>query len=472
MYKFIFILILYTFAFDISGQSILNLETCLQRAMANNSKIKIAGEEKNIANTAIAQNRLKMLPDVSLSSSVGMSIGRSINPFTNSFINQNLNFTNVGLQINAVLFSGGRITNSIKKSKIDNEVAYWNKALTEQELEIEVITNYAQMVSLHLQKDAMERRLLETKKQLDRLTVLHDQGQGAPTDVLNFKAQLAADEVSLMDMDNQLVISSLNLAKLLNSEEQFEIDYSEEEIVISDFNLPSFDEAYLIAAKFSPSLMQAEKLLASSKKQRDILKADFFPSLSLFGQLNSNYSSTAERFNATGLTSSPTGDYVDIDNQRLSVLRDQATFESEIIPFFNQLNNNLNSAIGLSLNIPINNYFSTKYNLIQQKARIHQQEENYENNKNLFYNNLKNAYNNYNQHETTVPKLKDKLMLYEEIYRLEEVKFNNGVSNLLSLITAKNNKDQARMVWINATIQARLWKRIIFTYLKDRKPSY
>ena len=73
------------------------------------------------------------------------------------------------------------------------------------------------------------------------------------------------------------------------------------------------------------------------------------------------------------------------------------------------------------------------------------------------YNDLDAAYSNYQFLEAQVE-------AYEESFRINEVKFNLGVSTSVAYITSKNNLDNARINFTNARYAYLLTSRILDYY--------
>ena len=86
--------------------------------------------------------------------------------------------------------------------------------------------------------------------------------------------------------------------------------------------------------------------------------------------MNTNYSSVAETFNATGTSIVETGDFVTVDGEDLSVLTESTSFESQNINYSDQLDNNLNTVIGVSVSIPLINGFNAKNNVALEKINV------------------------------------------------------------------------------------------------------
>ncbi len=60
--------------------------------------------------------------------------------------------------------------------------------------------------------------------------------------------------------------------------------------------------------------------------------------------------------------------------------------------------------------------------------------------------------------------LQKQVEAYKESYRVNEIRFNNGISNFLNYITSKNNIDNAKVNLINAKYEYLLRMKILEYY--------
>ncbi len=447
------------------SQKYLSLQECIDLGLQNNMDLKNAQYLKEGSRISINQAKLAMVPEFGISLNGGLATGRSINPYTNSFVNQNLTFSNVSAQLNVPIYNGLKLKSAVEKSKLDEAMNNWQAASVAQKLETDIILAYSNVLNGELQKEVLQKRMVETKRQLDRFIVMENQVVGSQSDVQNFKGQYAADQISIANMDNQIALNLNTLKNLINTTESIQIQ--REDVVINPLIM---DEGEILSksSEGAPSIRAAEYAVSASVAQLKVVKADFYPTISLFGQLNSNFSSAAERFIETGTEERSTGDYVNINSQRIPVLTTSTNFRNEVIGFASQINNNLNSAVGLSVFIPISSIFSTKNRVSFQKNLIDQARSNFDASKVAMNNVVSNVLINYKTQFNSIALYEAQLSAFTEAYRIEEVKYNNGVTNFASFIAAKNNMDNTSLNLVNAKIQTAFWYKVLDVYLQKK----
>jgi outer membrane protein len=204
--------------------------------------------------------------------------------------------------------------------------------------------------------------------------------------------------------------------------------------------------------------------IEAAKKGVSVAKSQFTPEISLFGGVNTNYSSAAQLFNATGTSIVQTGDFVTVDGQDLLVMTEQTAFESKSISFSDQLDNNLNTVVGVAVNVPLFNGFRAKNNVALEKIRVEESVVELE----RTHVDIKNAIAQvhfdmeaaYKRHES----LERQVVAYQESYRINDIRFKSGVSNFLNYITSKNNLDNAKVNLANAKYEYLLRVKVLDYY--------
>lgn len=427
----------------------LSLAECIEIALENNPDLHAARLREEAAEINLKQSGNELLPDLNARFNVGINNGRSINPFTNAYIDEQLSFSNAGLSLGATVFNGFRIQNSILRDRYAVKASEMETQEAKQNLILDVTLAYLQALNSIDLVQLAQLRLETTEGQINRLKELYDEGAGNPADYTDIQGQYASDKNSLLQAKNTLVQSQLNLALLLNVDE---------EIIASPTNFPEALQSYGLSAEavFEDALdnlatFKARELrVQAAEKAVKVTRSLYFPEISLFAQLNTNYSSAARLFNESGTVLVETGDFVILENKDLPVLRNQTQYLEEEIPFYDQLNNNLNSVIGVAVNVPLFNGFRAKNEVALQKIRLEETEVEFESTKNRFRQSVKQAHADmetaYNQYLI----LQDQVAAFAESFRVNEVRFNNGVSNFVEYIISKNNLDQSRINLANA----------------------
>jgi len=265
-----------------------------------------------------------------------------------------------------------------------------------------------------------------------------------PSEYRDFQGLKANNEASLINARNNYEDAKLTLMQLLNIDVDFDVAAIDIPVDFEVYN-DSFDEVYQQALENFAIVKAGEFRLEASKKGVSVAKSNYVPEISVFANLNTNYSSAARIFNEGGTSIVDTGGFVTVDGQDYSVFAESTSFIPEKIDFSDQFENNLNSSAGIAVNIPLFNGFNAKNTVALEKIRSEEAEIQLERIKlqlrtaiEQTYRDMQSAYERYqvlsNQNEA-----------YEESLRINEIRFTNGVDNSVSYIISKNNLENARI---------------------------
>src|SRR5262249_32828241 len=140
----------------------------------------------------------------------------SIDPFTNAYINQQVNYGAYSISSGVILFNGFSINNNIKQTQLIFQAAKMEEQQAKDNLTINIILDYL-LVLNNEDLLAQSRNQVElSKKQVERLEVLNQQGAIQPSQLSDIKGQLANDELAIINGQNALETSKINLSQLMN----------------------------------------------------------------------------------------------------------------------------------------------------------------------------------------------------------------------------------------------------------------
>jgi len=440
-----------------------SLDQCIAIALENNLDLKSASLRANSAKVNHQQSKANLLPSVNGSFNLGVNDGRSIDPFTNDFINQELTFSNMGLSLDMTIFNGFRLLNAAKQNRLNRKAAELEVEAARQDLVLNVTLTYLQVLNNKAVLDLTKQRYEATKKQLKIQEDFYKNESGNPADYADLLGQIANDETSILVSESNLNNSKQTLVRLLNLPGNVKVDTENLVLDIEQYEL-SADDVYKEALENLMTFKANEMRIEAAKKGVSVAKSQFTPEISVFGGINTNYSSAAQLFTMTGTDIVETGDFVTVNGQDIPVLTEQNNFEAQTISYEDQLDNNLNTVIGVAVSVPLFNGFRAKNNVALQKIRVEESilelERTHLDIKNTIaqvHFDMEAAYNRYQS-------LLKQVDAYKESYRVNEIRFNNGVSNFLNYVTSKNNLDNAKVNLANAKYEYLLRVKVLDYY--------
>jgi outer membrane protein len=425
------------------------LNECISIALENNLNLKSTELVANSADVNFKQSKANLLPSLNGAYNIGVNNGRSIDPFTNSYINQELTFSNANLSLDATIFNGFRLLNSVKQNKLNKQASDMEIEEAKQNLILRVTLAYLQVLNNRDLLELAKRRLVATNEQLKRQEDLYNEEVGNPADYADIVGQKSIDETNILSSESALNNSKLNLVRLLNLEDELSIDTKDLLMSLDGYQYSS-EEVYKDALENLATFKARTLRIDAAKKGVSVARSQFVPEISLFGQLNTNYSSAAETFTNTGSRVVETSDFVVSGGQNLPVFTNQLDFSSQKISYGDQFDNNLNTVVGLSVNVPLFNGFRAKNNVALQKIQVEESLVELERTQLDIKNSIKQVHFDMEAAFLRYQSLLNQVEAFNESFRINDIRFNNGASNFLAYITSKNNLDSAQTNLANA----------------------
>ncbi len=432
------------------GASKLTLQNCLDIAMTNNIAVKQVGLVEQSAQLNLNQAKYNRLPNIAAGINYGINSGRSIDPFTNSYNNQQLSSSNANLTASVPVFRGFQTNNAIKQESFNFQAAKMELQQEKDNLTLNVILAFLQMMNDEDVLKQTREQMAVTQKQVERLTVLNNEGAIAPAALYDMKGQVAADQVSLVNAGRALEMSKLNLAQLMNVPytKEMQIDRQGFQTTVKLYDATAAN-VYSKALQSLAMVQAADLRTKAATKAIKIATAGLYPTISLFGQLGTNYSSAARTLIPVSSMDVATSDYVVVGVNNYSVMTNQTKYNSQKISFTNQYNNNLSSQFGVSLSIPVFSSMQTRTNI--KLAKLEEKRIGYiaENTRLQLKQSIEQAHLDMSTAFEKYNAINDQVAAYEESFRAVEIRFNLGAVNSVEYIIIKNNLDRAN---INLTV--------------------
>ncbi|MFI2741624.1 TolC family protein [Zhouia sp. PK063] len=444
--KHLFFILAFLGIFLSYAQETYSLEKCLAIAFKNNLDLKGAQLKAQSSRVTLQQSWGDVMPSANANYTIGINSGRSIDPYTNSYIDQKLTFSNAGVNLSLPLFNGFRLKNSIKQQKFNLKASEMEVEEAKQDLTIKVTLAYLQVLNdreaLALHKSSLE----VTQKQLSRLSVLYKDGKGNPADYTDMKGQVANNSIAVITAESNLKESTLTLFQLLGISMDTQVSF-ETVAMLTSFKpyAVSADEIYNEALQNLATFKAKAYREDAAQSALSVAKSGFLPEISAFGQLNTNYSSAAQLYNETGTMVVESGQFVNIDGQEYAVYANQSQYRSSDISYKDQFENNFSTSYGISVNIPLFNGFNAKHDVKLKKIALEESKIALEDTKRKYKQSVIMAYTDMESAYNTYKALKEQVNAYEASFRVNEIRFNNGVSNIVEYLISKNNLDTAKL---------------------------
>jgi outer membrane protein len=398
-----------------SAQDEWTLERCISYALENNIQVKQSTLQQESAKLDKTQSLAQLFPSVNASTSFSTNFGRNIDPVTNSFVNEQINSNSYGLQSNVTLFNGFRLLNSFKQSQIDLLAAEYDLKGLGNDISMNIATAFMQVMFNEEFLMVAQEQLAVTKEQLDRTRKLVEAGSLPAGNQFDVEAQLASNELQVVNAENALSASLLTLKQMLNlsAGETFLIKRPDVDIPMEPLTNVTVGSVYDQALNNWPQIKAREAKLESARKSEKIAFATYTPSLNASASVFTRWS-------------------------------DASYFGIEADPYDKQLDQNLGESIGLSLSIPIFNGLQSRTSVGKARLGRMNAELQLQDQKNQLYTSVQQAYNDATAAKRQFDASEKSVSASEKAFEYAQQRFQVGMMNTLEFNTASNNLTRVR----------------------------
>ena len=445
-----------------------SLRECVDYALANNLQVKRSELSLELSSIDKRQAKLAVLPSANAFTSYGYNWGRGIDPVTNQFISSQRNgYTSLGASGDLDLFNGFRVQNTIKQANTEFEASEEDLAKTRNDVTLNVISLFVNVV---FNKELLENARLQlssSQQQLERTQKLVAAGSLPRSDEMNLDAQVATNELNVINQENALNLTILQLQQALQIPANDSFDVEIPEISAEDLVLEQTrDEIFQIARGTMPEIRSSNLRIESTYYSVKASRGNLYPRLTVSGSINSNYSSaSATRFVPDGgFNAFETGYFVQGTNAPVYGLEPTGSFR-EIYGFNDQVKDNLYKSVSLTLSIPIFNKLNARANvqramISNEEAKITAREA-----ENTLRQNVETSYNNAIAASKSYNSSIRQVSAREEAYRMVKQRFDIGAANYVEYQVSENDLFQARSDLSRAKYEFIFRKKVLDFYI-------
>jgi outer membrane protein len=425
--------------FQVFSQHAWSLEDCISYAMENNIQIKQSALVTEYNENQLMQSRLGQIPSLNASGNYTYSWGRALDQTTYQFTeDQKINSVSMGLSSYVNLFNGLRVRNTIQRNKLDLMASYEDVEKVKNDISLSIAAAYLAILFNKELVAVTENQLEITGQQVQRTRKMVDAGKLAEGSFLEIQAQYAAEELNLVNAENQLVLSLLDLQQILDLpiDSAFDVfipelaDPDEDPVMINAL------EVYRIAEQEMPQIKGAELAMRSSEKDLEIARSGRYPTLRLSANYSSGFSDIRKQVTSIeGPVSVPIG--VTEGGETVNSYPQEIPMYGKY-PFFEQIRDNTSAGVGLGLSIPIFNGWQVNTDISNARIALEQSRLELQSRRLRLYSDIQRAYADAVAALKKFKSSEQALVSMEESFKYTEKKFEVGLVNTVDYNTSKN----------------------------------
>lgn len=393
-----------------------SLRRCIDYAIEHNINIRQSDNAARQSEIEVNTAKWARLPNLNGSAGQSWNWGRTQTAVPNEdtgdystvYVNTSSNGTNLSLSTSIPLFTGLQLPNQYSLAKLNLKAAMADLEKAKEDISINIASAYLQVLFNQELHNVALGQLLLSREQCARIERLAGVGKASASEVADARSRVAQDQTTVVQTENDYRLSLLDLSQLieLESPEGFVLEAPAATLELAPLGNP--EEIYQIALVSKPAIQAARYRLEGSKHSIRIAQSGYYPQLSLSGSLGTSYYSTINR------------------------------------TFSQQMNDNFNKYVGISLSVPLFNRLATRNQV--RAARL--QRENYalqlDDAKKTLYKEIQQAWYNASAAQSKYGSSHAAMLASEESFQLMAKKYESGKANAVEYNEAKQNLMKAQ----------------------------
>lgn len=325
-----------------------------------------------------------------------------------------------GIDANWTVYNGSKRVNTVKQQQLNTRMAELTVDQSENSIEESITQLYVQILYSAEAVKVNESTLEVSRKEFERGQALFDAGSIASSDLAQLEAQVSNDNYQLVTSQTTLQNYKLQLKQLLELDGDFEINLYLPQLDDSSvlIPLPTKDDVYQTALNLRPEIESGKLNIEASDMNIKIARAGYIPTLSLSAGIGTT--------NANGSDFS----------------------------FSEQVKQNWNNSLGLTLSIPIFDKRQTKSAINKAKLQRQTSQLDLMDEQKTLYKTIESLWLSANSAQQQYVAATQKLKSTQASYALVSEQFNLGMKNTVELLTEKNNLLSAQQETLQAKYTA------------------
>ena len=415
------------------------LDECIGYALEHNIEIKRQELGIDDSEIGLSESRWDYAPSLSAGTSYSISSGRVLDQTTYEFIENNVvGSSSASVSGSVQVFSGMRRHYALKKAKASLKASLADLESVRTDVELNVTAAYLQ-IHCDLENLASAREMaLMLESQMDKIQTMVDLGRVTEADLLQIRSQYYAALNDVAAAEGQCRLSRMELCQLLEIQDWE--DFAIEPIETDEYGgMQLFPSTDSIAVESRPEYRSAEAGVEVARRNLQIARASYYPTLSLSAGYGTSYSGARQK----------------------AVQNPDGTYRYEAYPFFRQYLDNGSSYLSLSLNIPIFSGMSTRNSVRRAKNASLDAQYALQTVRKQLSREYEQALIEYQtscrQYETA----REQLAYAEEAARMMTEKYNLGKTGFTSWNTAMTELAKAKYDLSNTAYRNEMAKRTI-----------
>ncbi len=391
---------------DLNAQqdSVWTLTKCIDYALSRNIQVRQSEVTNQEYQVTADQYKAQRFP--SLGASVNQNFDWSKSNSTNGTTFAGANGSNYSLSSSVTLFNASKLTNQIKQSQFNVDAGKYSLETTKESISLSILDAYLQVLYAEEQVNNSEKQIESTASQLNLAAERLAMQVISRSDYSQVKSQLATEKLTLASALSTLAIDKVDLEQLMELpvSDSFNIAHPDLTGEINQKRLPEVKQIFERALAIKPQIKNAAVNKEIAMLDEKIAQAGYYPTLSASAGISSAFTSIL-----------PNSSY------------------------FDQINNGMTPAVGLSLSIPIYQKRQVKASVALARLGYTNAELSEINTRNTLRKSIEQACQDVKSAQVKYEANVENYNATKESEELSNEKFVQGVINSVDYLVSKTN---------------------------------
>lgn len=430
------------------NNNVWTLQKCIEYAREHNITVKKVQLNMESARLNVTQSWAAVAPTLNGFFTETFNYGLRFDPTTSLLNNQHFTTTSIGANSQFIVFNGLANYYTISQNKNTYKASQYDFQQALDDISLNIANLYMQVLFAQERLEIVKQQVELLKKQVDRSKQLYQAGALTQGALLSIEAQLATQELTLINGENALANAKLALIQALALDE-FDIqiekpDFSK--IQVDEFNeTKNAQSIYTMAVNSRPNILSREYRLKSARYALAVARGNYYPQFSVNTSISTIFSG----------------------------LLKQNPFDpnSPVVPFFEQLKRNNSQQIALGLTFPIFSGLQIRTAVQQAKLQYKNAELDLLAEQLNLKNTIQQAYADVRTAAKTYQANKKNLQALEENYNYAKQRFDTNLINSVEFNDAATRYFNARTELLIAQYDF-IFKSKVLDFYKGKKIEF
>lgn len=408
-----------------------SLDSCISYAQSHNISVRQRAVDCLNAEYGVTEAKDRFLPTVGAGASQNFAFGRGLTG-DNTYANRNTQSFGVNVGLNMPIFQGLAGVRRLDYAKASLSAVLEQYEAAKDDVTLNVIAQYLQVLYCKEMLEVSADQTALSAKELERRRELFEAGKIAELDVLEAEAQLARDELTQVNADNDYRLALVAMTRLLMLPDA-DGTFSVQPVEDAELPLPDVETVYARALGSNHGLRAAELNVKAAERNVSLSRTGYMPTLSFNAGLSTNY------YKVSGLP----GD-----------------------SFGRQMRDNFSKSLGFSLSVPLFDAFGTRNSVRRAKASQISAELQLDDARSQLYQNIRQAHSQAMAARRKCASSEVAATASRAALDAMQEKYNYGRANATEFEQAKTAWFRARAELVQARYESMLRTRVVEFYNK------